>query len=160
MDPGDSLSLEDSPSKLRKVYHHISSNPILNPATSTEMMLKAVRFMKPSKHLSSNKLLENILNFKENIMCNIMNTKRGEYEAWSLFEFLKNDKFFKQFVNRELLEHDEIVNICKVLRYEKVLKGNPVFIQGEPSNGKVYILFSGEILVCLNKLDVYEEENI
>jgi len=109
---------------------------------------------------STTKLIENVLNYKESIMRALLNNRRTDSEAWALYDYLKEFRFFKEVVNPDNFEMDAILQICKSLKYEKYPKGQPIFVQGDASNGKVYILLSGELYVLVKKLDSYAEQNM
>ena len=57
-----------------------------------------------------------------------------------LVPFLKNIKFFKD----ENIKEDELLEICKKLRYETYLEDEIVFNYGEYGN-KFYIIIEGEV---------------
>jgi len=138
-----------------------SSRTLMNAHNETEIMMKAVRYMTPAAKLKKNtKLLGNILSYRETMLRIIMNDKRTENDAWAIYDYLKDFKFFQQYVNSETLEPEAIVHIMRNLKYEKHKKGHPIFLEGDSSNGKVYILFSGQLYVMTKKLHFYEQQNL
>jgi CRP-like cAMP-binding protein len=136
------------------------SNNSQNRKTTTEMLMKSIRFMTPSEKLKKNKkLLSSVMSFREAMLRNLMNKQRSDNEAWSLYEYVREFKFFQQYVNIETMENEAVLHICKNIKYEKYKKDDVIFKEGDQSNGKVYIIFSGSIKVVVNQMDVYEKEN-
>jgi hypothetical protein len=154
------------PKPLQQTKTNVPSPPKLNsqrsfgaqhPKNATEIMLKAVRYMTPLNKLKTNKkLLSNVMSYKEAILRNLNNPKRNENEAWQLYDYVRDFKFFVQYANQDNMEPEAILHICKNIRYEKYKKDTVIFKEGDESNGKVYILFSGEVNVVVSKMDVYE----
>ena len=57
------------------------------------------------------------------------------------------------------MDNEALVQICKQITYERYSKAEPVFKEGDTSNGKVYILMSGELMVMMKKLDYHSQKN-
>jgi len=97
--------------------------------------------------------------YKEMIMNILERKNRTDEEAWTLYEYIKDFKFFNQVLSGHS-DPEDIIKVVKSLRYRKVKAGKPVFIEGEPSNGNMYVVFSGELLVMVKKLDVIALTNL
>lgn len=73
---------------------------------------------------------------------------------------IKDFKFCKKFFEtNENLEHDAILQICKTMKYEKVDGDTILFKQGDESNGKLYIIYSGKVSVVLKQDDHILNQN-
>lgn len=72
-----------------------------------------------------------------------------------LLRNLKDQQFFKQFIkdfnNEE--EIDPFIYICKNIKLLTYEPGEPVLKQGDLSDGNVYLVFSGELLVMAKSLN-------
>jgi len=97
--------------------------------------------------------------YKEMIMNILEKKNRTDEEAWTLYEQIKEFKFFNQVLSGHA-DPDDILKVVKSLRYRKVKAGKPVFMEGEASNGNMYVVFSGELLVMVKKLDVIAQTNL
>mgnify|MGYP002622739310 CR=1 FL=1 len=88
--------------------------------------------------------------------------KRTKHEVQILLKYVENLKFFQQFKenNRDLHEEDALVHLVKNLGYEKFRAGEAIFKEGDYSNGKMYIIFTGEVVVIKKQLDYYTSQNI
>jgi len=97
--------------------------------------------------------------YKEMIMNILEKKNRTDEEAWTLYEYIKDFKFFNQVLSGHS-DPEDIIKVVKSLRYRKVKAGKPVFVEGDPSNGNMYVVFSGELLVMVKKLDVIALMNL
>lgn len=96
----------------------------------------------------------------QEILKSILEKKsRTDEEAWTLYEHIKDFKFFNQVLSGHA-DPEDIIKVVKSLRYRKVKAGKPVFVEGEASNGNMYVVFSGELLVMVKKLDVIAQTNL
>lgn len=68
---------------------------------------------------------------------------RTDEEAATLYSVLKDFLFFKRFLSNDDLEGDASIYLCKNLIYEYHPAGVPIFQQGDESNGKMYLVYSG-----------------
>ena len=81
-------------------------------------------------------------------------TNRTDEEAWLVYDNLKHLKFFGQFMkqNNEDNSEDNFLYICKKLSYEVHPAGSVIMMQGDYSNGKVYIVLTGELNIFIQGL--------
>jgi len=81
--------------------------------------------------------------------------QRSEKDIWTLYESFKDNKFFRQYINntdeRERL--NALLYLCKKLKYETWGPQRIIIKQGEYSNGKVYIVLSGELNVYIKNAE-------
>lgn len=83
---------------------------------------------------------------------------RTDYEGSLLFEEIKHFQFFETFNERNVnnyFEKNAFIHICKKARYEKHPPGKVVFRQQDSSNGKLYIIFSGEVSIVVHGSDFF-----
>jgi CRP-like cAMP-binding protein len=88
------------------------------------------------------------------------NTK-SEFEARMLYDHIKDFLFFQTFNQRNKDSHFEIqafVNICKKMKYESYPAGTVIFKEGDQPNGKMYIVYEGEIAIVIKEQDFYERQ--
>jgi len=88
---------------------------------------------------------------------------RTDYEAKLLYESIKDFLFFQTFNERNKSNHFEtgaFVHLCKNMKYEKLPAGSVVFKEGDNSNGKMYIVYDGEVKVITKNQDVFVKQNI
>lgn len=78
---------------------------------------------------------------------------RTDEEAWTIYGQIKDFKFFNQ-VLQDKNEPESILRIVKALKYRKIKAGRPVFVEGDPANGNLYVLYSGEIHVMAKASDI------
>jgi len=76
-------------------------------------------------------------------------TDRTDEEAWTLYQNLKDYKFFNLFTNvtNEVYQKECLIHIFKRLKYEEIPARQLIFEEGDASNGKMYIVLSGDCLV-------------
>ena len=88
--------------------------------------------------------------------------KRTADDGLYIYRNLKDTDFFMKFkeFNSELHETDSLIHICKHLGYEKYRAGQVVFKEGDPSNGRLYLVFSGEVSVVVKHLDYITKQNM
>jgi len=74
---------------------------------------------------------------------------RTDEEAAKLLEYLKTYKLFRQFVNNwdDKDELEPLIMVCKKLKLEKKPEGRIIVKQGEISDGRVYMVLTGELSV-------------
>jgi len=123
--------------------------PNVNSARKASAALAAEHDESHMSHHDYKEMIRNILEKKN----------RTDEEAWTLYEQIKDFKFFNQVLSGHA-DPDDILKVVKSLRYRKVKAGKPVFMEGEASNGNMYVVFSGELLVMVKKLDVIAQTNL
>lgn len=87
---------------------------------------------------------------------------RTDYEAKLLYEHIKHFSFFQTFNERNAgnnFESEAFSQLCKNAKYEKLPPGRVIFKQGDTSDGKMYIVYSGEVAVVTKNLDLFAKEN-
>ena len=84
---------------------------------------------------------------------------RTDEEALILYDQIKDFKFFNQ-VLKDKNEPESILTVVKSLKYRKIKAGRTVFVEGDASNGNIFVVFSGELLVMVKKLDSIAETNL
>ncbi len=79
--------------------------------------------------------------------------ERTEQEIWMLYDAFKEMKFFRQFIisSDEKERMKALLYVFKKIKYERVGAQRCIIRQGEFSDGKVYIVLSGELKVLINK---------
>lgn len=113
-------------------------------------------------NLEETRGLGNFSDIDPHVLNIIKQTERTDEEAWILYQHLKDYKFFSLFMSmtNELYQKEWLLHIFKQLRYERVSAGQVIFEEGEPSNGKMYIVLSGELVVMSKKLDSIEGSHL
>jgi len=97
---------------------------------------------------------------KEKINQILQKEYRTEEDARILFKVLKNNAFFENFLEMdENLEAKAMLAICKQIKYEKFPANSVVMHQGAPSNGKMYIVYSGELNIHVSNPDLITGQN-
>ncbi len=84
----------------------------------------------------------------------IKTEKRTDYESNLLYEHIKNFTYFETFNERhtnKFFEKNAFLQLCQRLKFQKMKGGRAVFREGDPSNGKMYILLSGEVSSVVKK---------
>lgn len=111
-----------------------------------------------SKHKSgySNKLtLKSVLESKN----------RSFEEANFLYKVVKDMPFFSEFKRQQNFDESEeemLINLCRDLKYEKYKLGDVIFKEGDPSEGKFYIVMKGVVYVVQSHaqaMNYYEDQN-
>ena len=85
---------------------------------------------------------------------------RSDDEAAILYSVLKDFLFFKRFLSSDDLESDAAIYLCKNLKYEYFPANTPIFKQGDESNGKMYLVYSGICHVILQQGDIITNMNL
>lgn len=83
---------------------------------------------------------------------------RTDYEGSLIFEEIKHFQFFETFNERNVnnyFEKNAFIHICKKARYEKFPAGKVVFTQHDPSNGKLFLIYSGEVSIVVSGSDFF-----
>jgi CRP-like cAMP-binding protein len=57
-------------------------------------------------------------------------------------------------------EQEALIYLCKNFKYEKFEAGKVIFEEGDLSNGKIYIILTGEVLIVKKTVDYYTLKNI
>lgn len=84
----------------------------------------------------------------------IKTEKRTDYESNLLYEHIKNFTYFETFNERNtnmFFEKNAFLHLCQRLKFQKMKGGRAVYREGDPSNGKMYILLSGEASSVVKK---------
>jgi CRP-like cAMP-binding protein len=105
-------------------------------------------------------LKENIIKSNEKKLRHILqNEVRSLDDIKFLAQEIENLDFFKDFRKRhtEIYEKDSLFYFCKVLKYHKYQPNSTIYHQGDHTNGKIYIVLSGEASICINSK---ESDNI
>ena len=84
-------------------------------------------------------------------------TERNVNEAILIYKHVKNFDFFKNFKeqNKHLHTTDALIHLCKVLKYETFPAGAVIYRKDDKPDQKVYIIFSGKVMVDNKKTAVY-----
>jgi len=92
----------------------------------------------------------------------IKKNDRSDEEAWILYQYLKDYKFFNLFTSmtNEVYQKEYLIHIFKKLEYEECLTGQVLFEEGDASNGKMYIVLSGRLLVMTKRIDTIGLSNM
>jgi len=113
------------------------------------------------KKSAINMLLDSVTSFRNNMKEILKKTDRNEEEAKMLYAVLKDSPFFKRFTEtNDDLESDAPIYLCQNLKYEAYPAGSVIFEQGDPSNGKLYIVYSGTLSVIVKQNDLATHENL
>ena len=60
----------------------------------------------------------------------------------------------------ENVEYSGLIYLCKHMKYEKFNPEDVIIEQGEVTNGKMYLVYSGELNVLTKNLDWYTKQNL
>jgi hypothetical protein len=110
----------------------------------------------PSFTLSLKKALE------ERILKILQSETRTEDDCILLFSRLKKINFFETYLSDEdgEVNREACVHCLKRIKYEKYDPGDVVVKQGDESNGRAYIIYSGEVSVIVQDYDIITKQNI
>ena len=93
----------------------------------------------------------------ESIKTIMLADERGEEESKQLYDHIKSFSFFdminNQYPGYRFVE-PALISLCSKLKYEKHVVSKQLYKENESTNGKVYLVYSGE--VCLYKKSVDE----
>lgn len=92
------------------------------------------------------------VDFTDKLRRALESDNRTDYESRLLFEEIKNSQFFETFNERNsatLFEKNAFIHLCKRLKYEKFPAKQVVFRQNDVSNGKLYLIYSGEVSIVI-----------
>lgn len=104
---------------------------------------------------------ENKMTFQEHINYLLLKGERTDEEAKHLLKVIKTNAFFESFLEiNDNLEAQSLLAICKNIKYEKFPKGSVICQQGDKSNEKMYIVYSGELNVHIKDPDVFIHQNL
>jgi len=92
----------------------------------------------------------------------LMSSHRSDQDAEFLYNHLKDLKFFKEFnlMNENLNEAESLLHLCKHFGYERFDAGKVVFQEGDESNGKMYIIYKGEVSIVKKQIDDFMAKNL
>ena len=99
---------------------------------------------------------ESISMDNEEIKLIILTEERTEDEAKQLYEHIKSFSFFEMIDNQYPGYHfgePALVSLCSKLKYEKHIVNKLLFKEGDSTNGKVYLLYSGEVSLYQKNLE-------
>ncbi len=110
----------------------------------------------------SNATSENLDALGFDLITLLENPVKTDREAWYIYSKLKNFKFFTQFIENtdEKDKIDSAMYICKKLQYHKHPAGSVIMKQNQYSNGKVYLVLSGELLVIVAEMDALKQQTL
>ncbi|EAR94181.2 hypothetical protein TTHERM_00522480 (macronuclear) [Tetrahymena thermophila SB210] len=83
-------------------------------------------------------------------------------DADTLNTYFSNLNFFSKLMDSFGQEHKDLVvsSIWRTIRFQKFKQNEVVFKEGDKSNGKMFVIISGEVCVAIKKkINVFEEEN-
>ena len=88
--------------------------------------------------------------------------KRSQDDALFIYKQIQHFDFFIKFKenNTDLYEIDSLLHICKHLGFEKFRRGQTVFEEDADSNGKMYLMFSGEVSIIVKNPDFVTKQNL
>lgn len=89
-------------------------------------------------------------------------TDRDQKDLEFLYKQLQDMDFLSIFgeYSTESQETESILHICKHLGFEQLEPGEVILREGDPSNGKFYLIFSGEVSIIVKKLDFVTQRNL
>ena len=93
-------------------------------------------------------------NYAQKLKRIIHANQKTEEEAKILYDHIKDFNFFETFNDRNedsYFDYEAFVRLCQAMRYEKHPAKKVIFKEGDPSNGKLYIVYSGEVSVVLKQ---------
>jgi hypothetical protein len=87
---------------------------------------------------------------------------RRPHEAKKLAEyFLSTNPYFKALADGDNgLPMEAFVQICAGMTLEEYDHGKIIFQEGDPSNDKFYVVYSGEVVVIVKSFDVITQMNL
>ena len=98
---------------------------------------------------------------REKVNMILQKEHRTEEDARVLYKVIKNNSFFENFLEMDgNLEAKAMLAICKQIKYEKIPAQTVVCEQGAPSNGKMYIVFSGDLNIHVKNPDHIIHQNL
>ena len=84
----------------------------------------------------------------------MMNSSLQKKEDFDIiFHKLQRLPYFNQFIERFFKAHsrENIITFCSQLRMEHYFAGDVIFEEGDLSNDKLYIIYSGTVLLFRRK---------
>lgn len=79
-----------------------------------------------------------------------------------IYNHIKELGFFSIFFEKYMggVEECSMATFCRDLTYERIEAGNYVFLKGDPSNDKLYVIMSGRVgVVIAGEANFFREEN-
>jgi len=107
--------------------------------------------------------LEQELEEQERLFSIVQKEFKTDKEAMFIFNYLKNFAFMKRLFPPGMeneISMEIILQLCKNMKYEEHKKGEIIFKQGDPSNGKMYIVAQGEVAVVVKDREFLNKENM
>ena len=99
--------------------------------------------------------------FSEKIRRIFQKDIRTDSEAYLILKEIKNTAFFDKFLDmNDNLESKAMLEISKRIKYEKFPANSTIFRQGDASNGKLYIVYSGELNIHVQDPDIVFNQNM
>lgn len=132
----------------------VSKSPVDGMQSPTSKGTRAAKRL--SKTLVQSQFIKSPMNrnpevpekpFHERVFDALKKINRTEDEARLILPIIKDFAFFKAFSDDDDIPPDAMLYICQNLRYEYFPENTVVFVQGDGSNGKGYLIFSGEVSV-------------
>ena len=99
---------------------------------------------------------------EEKIRRILTSPKRTQDDALFIYKQIQHFDFFIKFKesNTDLYEIDSLLHICRHLGYEKFRSGETIFEEDAESNGKMYLMFSGEVSIIVKNPDFVTKQNL
>ena len=121
----------------------VITNGLANGEVGKDQGIHETELIEPEPSYDPKALLKEILRSEE----------RTEKEVWMLYDAFREMKFFRQFINNsdEKERIKALLYVFKKIKYETVGAQRCIIRQGEFSDGKVYIVLSGELNVLINR---------
>jgi len=87
---------------------------------------------------------------------------RGPFESQKLCEYLiESNNYFKNLSEGEnKLSQEALEKLCSSLKLEIYSPGEVIFKEGDPSNQKFYIIYSGQVHIIQKNLDIVTKTNL
>jgi len=119
--------------------------------TLNESLTKVAGSLEPDQRLPSE--LEPLFDPRVHLKEILKSEQRNDRDIWTLYDAFKEIKFFRQFISNsdEKERIKALFYVFKKIKYETLGAQRCIIRQGEFSDGKVYIVLSGELNVLINK---------
>ena len=139
-------TLSNSPVKLLELFDKETPVNQLTPSlviNSADIVTPCVRYLP----IESPKRRHQLFNPQSKIVSVLKKTERTYNEAVLIYKSLKESPFYKRFKqeNPKLRTTEALIHLSRVLEYRVFSPGTTIYRKGDPSNGKVYIVYSGKV---------------
>ena len=155
----NSSSITGSPKSQRtrtKTINNPSKFKLQNPLISQESNANIIKTDVLNKKTSGNESPE------DKIRKILSTPKRTQEDALFIYNKLKHNEFFNKFkeCNTELHEAEAMLYVCRYLGYERYPPGKVVLQEGDEANGRLYLIFTGEVSIAVKRPHFYTRENL